>query len=85
MQQLLHPESQVVVPSSLHLSPSLKRGLTIGHSFSMKEMEWGRTIGVRGGSTVHNMSDHLSRPRRTVGRTYLLYRQNTTLNTLINH
>lgn len=37
-------------PSSLQLSASLKCGLTAGHTCSVKETEWSRTIGARDGS-----------------------------------
>jgi len=33
----------------LPLLVSLKRGLTVGHTCSLKETEWGRTIGTHGG------------------------------------
>ena len=37
-------------PFPIHLSASLKCGLTVGHTCSMNETEWGKTIGTRGGS-----------------------------------
>ena len=47
MQQLFHLESQW--PLIPHPSVStIKRGLTVGHTYSMKETEWGRITGTHG-------------------------------------
>ena len=37
-------------PFLLPLSVLFKRGLTVGHTCSMNELEQGRTVGTRGGS-----------------------------------
>ena len=57
---LFHP-SLSSCPFPLHLSVSLKCGLSVGRNYSMKEMEWGRTIdthGARGGSNGVEYNTH---------------------------
>jgi len=48
MQQLFHLESQwPLIPSSS--VSTIKRGLTVGHTYLTKETDWGRIKGMHGG------------------------------------
>ena len=44
-------DSVVYIQAAFPLPPraSLKHGLTVGHTCSMKETEWGRPTGAHGG------------------------------------
>ena len=80
MQRLFQSLNSCLFP--FHLSALLKRGLTVGHTCLMKEME--HVVAV----TTCNTSDQLSWPcrlRHTVQRAYILYRQNSTLNGTHSH